>query len=192
MVVFPGHYKFMLESIKHFIDALTAPTISFTLLTILMPFLFPPTDWFDKKSRQLRFHKVWTNKGAYVISDCDLNPEIVIFATGSEVHLALEAKENLDEYQIRVINVPCWELFNKQSAEYIDSLLKYNDALLVSIEAGITDGWQKFTGRFGLNIGIDTFGESGPGFEVANHFGITTESIVKRIKDRLSLKVLSD
>tara|TARA_Y100001970_G_scaffold229419_1_gene284570 strand:- start:106 stop:1224 length:1119 start_codon:yes stop_codon:yes gene_type:complete len=57
----------MLESIKHFIDALTAPTISFTLLTILMPFLFPPTDWFDKKSRQLGFHKVWTNKGAYII-----------------------------------------------------------------------------------------------------------------------------
>ena len=67
MVAFPGHYKYMLESIKHFIDALTAPTISFTLLTVLMPFLFPPTDWFDKKSRQLGFHKVWTNKGAYVI-----------------------------------------------------------------------------------------------------------------------------
>ena len=67
MAVYPVHYKFMLESIKHFIDALTTPTISFTLLTVLMLFLFPPTDWFDKKSRQLGFNKIWTNKGAFVV-----------------------------------------------------------------------------------------------------------------------------
>jgi len=131
-------------------------------------------------------------KGAYVISECQSNPEIVIFATGSEVHLALEAKEILKEYQIRVVNVPCWELFDKQSDEYVKSLLHYKDALLVSVEAGITDGWQKYTGRFGLNIGINSFGESGPGTEVADYFGITTNSIVKKIKARMTNKVLSN
>ena len=53
----------MLDSVKHFIDFLTTPTISFTLLTVLTPLLFPPTDWFDKLSRKLRVHKLWTNKG---------------------------------------------------------------------------------------------------------------------------------
>ena len=131
-------------------------------------------------------------KGAYIISECQANPEIVIFATGSEVHLALEAKEILNQYQIRVVNMPCWELFDNQSDEYIKSLLNYKDALLVSVEAGITDGWQKYTGRFGLNIGIDSFGESGPGSEVANYFGITTDCIVDKIKERMSFKVLSN
>ena len=56
-----------MDSIKHFIDYLSAPTISFTLLTIILPFLFPPTDWFDKKSRQLGLNKIWTNKGAIVV-----------------------------------------------------------------------------------------------------------------------------
>ena len=71
-------------------------------------------------------------------------------------------------------------------------MLSYEDALLVSVEAGITDGWQKYTGRFGLNIGINSFGESGPGSEVANYFGITTDSIVDKIKERMSFKVLSN
>ena len=58
-------------------------------------------------------------------------------------------------------------------------------SLLVSVEAGITDGWQKYTGRNGLNIGINTFGKSAPGVEVAEHFGITTQNIYNKITERL-------
>ena len=80
----------------------------------------------------------------------------------------------------------CWEIFEEQSAEYKKNVLMATDkALLVSIEAGITDGWQKYTGRDGLNIGINTFGESAPGVEVAQHFGITTDSIYNKILDRM-------
>ena len=60
-----------------------------------------------------------------------------------------------------------------------------DQTLLVSVEAGITDGWQKYTGRNGLNIGINTFGESAPGAEVAEHFGITTQNIYNKIRERL-------
>ena len=126
-------------------------------------------------------------KGGYIISDVK-NPEVVIFSSGSEVSLALQAKEMLSDVSVRVINMSCWELFEEQSEEYKDSILDSGNALLVSVEAGITDGWQKFTGRYGLNIGINRYGASGPGAKVAEYFGITPESIVGKIKSRLDQK----
>ena len=125
-------------------------------------------------------------KGGYIISDCEATPEITIFSTGSEVWLSLDAKKQLPEYNIRVVNLGCWELFNEQDEAYQKSVLGSDDALLVSIEAGVTQGWERFTGRNGLNIGINTFGESAPGKEVADHFGLTPEKIVKRIQERIS------
>ncbi len=126
-------------------------------------------------------------KGGYIISDCAEDPDIIIFATGSEVWISLEAKEKLSEkYNVKVINMFCWELFEEQSDEYKNKVLSAtNNTLLVSVEAGITDGWQKYTGRNGLNIGINTFGESAPGAEVAEHFGITTKNIYNKIIERL-------
>ena len=98
-------------------------------------------------------------------------------------------RETSDYLIPKVISVPCQELFDKQSEEYKNKVLKSeNDTLLVSIEAGITDGWQKFTGRNGLNIGINTFGESGPGVDVANHFGITVDNLYQKIIDRMENK----
>ena len=83
----------------------------------------------------------------------------------------------------------CWELFEEQKDNYKDAVLySSNSTLLVSVEAGITDGWQKFTGRNGLNIGINTFGESAPGSEVAKHFGITTKGIYNKILERMEKK----
>ena len=80
----------------------------------------------------------------------------------------------------------CWELFEDQNQEYKDEVLRCNNqTLLVSIEAGITDGWQKYTGRKGLNIGINTFGESGPGVDVAKHFGITVDNLYNQIINRM-------
>ena len=78
-----------------------------------------------------------------------------------------------------------WELFDEQSCEYRESVIDRN-SLLVSVEAGITMGWQKYTGLDGINIGIDCFGESAPGKEVANHFGITSDNITSIILSRLS------
>ena len=74
--------------------------------------------------------------------------------------------------------MPCWELFEEQDKNYYDNVLACNDGtLIVSIEAGITNGWQKYTGRNGLNIGIDRFGESAPGKDVADFVGLTTNKI---------------
>ena len=126
-------------------------------------------------------------KGGYIISDCEGDPDVIIFATGSEVWISLEAKDMLsDKYNIKVINMFCWELFEEQSNEYKNNVLSSSDkTLLVSVEAGITDGWQKYTGRNGLNIGINTFGESAPGAEVAEHFGITAINVYNKITERL-------
>jgi len=126
-------------------------------------------------------------KGGYTISDCEGEPDIMIFATGSEVWISLEAKDMLsDKYNVKVVNMFCWELFEEQNNEYKQSVLSSSDkTLLVSVEAGITDGWQKYTGRNGLNIGINTFGESAPGAEVAEYFGITTQNIYNKITERL-------
>lgn len=121
-------------------------------------------------------------KGGYIISDSYSTPEIVIFATGSEVSLVLEAKELLHEFNIRVINLPCWELFDEQPEEYKSSIMNHENAFLVSVESGITAGWEKYTGRFGLNIGINRFGESAPGSDVADFFGFTPKKVADKIK----------
>ena len=120
------------------------------------------------------------------MSDCKGNPDIVIIATGSEVWVALEEADLLVNCQVRVVNIGCWELFDEQSEEYRQAVLGDDSALRVSIEAGVTLGWEHYTGINGLNIGIDSFGESAPGGEVANHFGITPEKVVGKIQKRLN------
>ncbi len=122
-------------------------------------------------------------KGGYIMQDCEGNPEVVIFATGSEVWVALEAASKLSvKWKVRVVNIPCWELFDEQPEDYRISVLGPDSALKVSLEAGITLGWEHYTGIGGLNIGIDSFGESAPGGEVARHFGLTAESVVNKIQ----------
>jgi transketolase len=125
-------------------------------------------------------------KGGYVMCNHS-NPDAMILATGSEVWIALEVQKMLTDLNIKVVNLACWELFEKQSLSYKDDVLQCSkDTLIVSIEAGITDGWQKYTGRNGLNIGINTFGESAPGKVVADHFGLNPESVANKIKDRIN------
>jgi transketolase len=123
-------------------------------------------------------------KGGYVMCDHD-NPDVMIIATGSEVWIALEVKEMLTSLNIKVVNLACWELFEDQDSSYKNNVLKCAaNTLIVSVEAGITDGWQKYTGRNGLNIGINTFGESAPGKMVAEHFKLTPEGVADKIKNR--------
>ena len=125
-------------------------------------------------------------KGGYVMQDCDGEIDVVIMATGSEVWVALGAADLLVNCNVRVINIGCWELFDEQSVKYRQAVLGNNSALRVSIEAGVTLGWEHYTGINGLNIGIDSFGESAPGGEVADHFGITPEKVVGEIQKRLN------
>jgi len=126
-------------------------------------------------------------KGGYIMVDCEGDPDVVIIATGSEVWVALDAKEILKDISVRVVNLGCWELFDEQPEDYCHKVLGPQSALRVSIEAGITTGWEHYTGLNGLNIGIDTFGTSAPGNEVADHFGLIPEKIADRISNHLKL-----
>ncbi len=126
-------------------------------------------------------------KGAYRIKDAAGPRNVVLLATGSEVAVALETAEALEEQGIGadVVSVPCMDVFEKQSENYIAGLIP-EDALIVSIEAGVTQGWERYTGRGGINIGLDRFGASGPGAKLFGHFGISAEKIVPQIIEKLS------
>jgi transketolase len=111
--------------------------------------------------------------------------ETVIFASGSEVWVAIEAAQKLAEGRgnIRVVSLPCWELFDEQPADYRRMIYSLEAKYRVSIEAGVTLGWQRFTGIDGLNIGVDTFGLSAPGDALAEHFGLTPAQVAERIAE---------
>ena len=115
------------------------------------------------------------------MKDCSSDPEIIIFCSGSEVWVGLEIAEILSSLNIRVVNLGCWKLFDEQSEDYRQDILGPQSSKRVSIEAGITTGWEHYTGLNGLNIGIDTFGESAPGNDVADYFGLIPEKVAKRI-----------
>ncbi len=123
-------------------------------------------------------------KGAYALNKVD-NPDVLLLATGSEISLAIEAAEKLaaDNIQARIISMPCWELFEKQSQEYKDQLLPPAITARVGIEAGIDQGWYKYLGLNGKFIGMSSFGASAPGNTCFEKFGITTEAVVAAAKD---------
>jgi len=110
----------------------------------------------------------------------------VLLATGSEVELALAVAEALEGQGIGsdVVSMPCWELFEAQDAAYRGDLLP-EGALLVSIEAGATLGWERYTGRAGLSIGLDRFGASAPAGDLFRRFGFRVEAIIPKILERL-------
>jgi len=124
------------------------------------------------------------SKGAYILHK-EYNPDAILFTTGSEAHLAVEICSLINK-KIQIINLPCWELFEKQDKQYISSIISNNCRKRISLEAGITTGWQKFTGIDGLNIGINEFGASAPGKDVAKHLGFVKEKITSLIEDYLN------
>lgn len=131
------------------------------------------------------------SKGAYVISDSskDLELSVILIATGSEVSLALEAKESLESEGIgtRVVSAPCLEWFTSQNAEYKESVLP-SKVSKVSIEAGSVLGWRNYVGDSGASIGIDHYGESGAGDKIFEKFGFTVSHVVSEAKRIISAK----
>ena len=121
-------------------------------------------------------------QGGYILRDTPSLPDITLFATGSEVTMALEVSELLGPSAVRVVSLPCWELFFEQPADYQKLVLGDDDGLRVSLEAGTTLGWERFTGRQGLNIGVDRFGASGTGKDVRAEVGLTVHQVVEQIR----------
>ncbi|MBM4252961.1 MAG: transketolase [Deltaproteobacteria bacterium] len=119
-------------------------------------------------------------RGAYIVHDTP-DADLLILATGSEVGLALAAAAQLKDYRTRVVSMPCWELFAEQTKTYQESVLPRTLTRRVSIEAGATLGWERFTGLQGLNIGVDHYGESAPAEVLAKEYGFTAEAICERI-----------
>ena len=124
------------------------------------------------------------SKGAYDVTNCD-NPDLILLATGSEVGLAMEVVELMQDKKIRVVSMPCWEIFEKQSENYKNSLIPKRGSMKISIEAGITMGWDKYIGSNGLSIGLDHYGASAPGKDLAEEFGFTATKVEAKIREHL-------
>ena len=123
--------------------------------------------------------------GAYVLADAGAGaPQAIVIATGSEVHVALAAREQLakDGIHARVVSMPCWEIFAEQSAEYQESVLPASVTARVSVEAGATFGWCRWIGDQGVAIGIDRFGASAPGDVSMEKFGLTPEHVAGTVR----------
>ena len=119
------------------------------------------------------------SQGGYILADTEGVPDVVLIATGSEVELAVMAREELAAHGVaaRVVSLPSWEIFDAQGAEWATTVLGAPGTPRVSIEAGTTLGWQKYTGGNGAQVGIDTYGASGPGKSVLKLYGMTKEHV---------------
>jgi len=127
-------------------------------------------------------------KGAYVLADPPKGaPDVILIGTGSEVTLCLEAIPKLtgENIRARVVSMPSWDLFEKQNPDYKDSVLPPRIAARVSVEQGVTLGWDRYVGPAGRSIGMTTFGASAPFQDLQKKFGFTVENIVAAAKDTL-------
>ncbi len=127
-------------------------------------------------------------RGGYVSLECDCAPELVLIATGSEVSLAVEAAQELNDAgtATRVVSLPSWELFDAQDAEYRAFVIPAA-AKKLAIEAASPMGWERYVGDRGAILGIDGFGASAPASELAEHYGFTVSNLVdqaRRLLDR--------
>jgi transketolase len=124
-------------------------------------------------------------RGAYVVweaQEANGQPDVILIATGSEVHLAVNAAKTLDEQGVRarVVSMPCWELFEVQPADYRDEVLPRDVKSRLSIEAGVAFGWKQWVGDEGDSISIEHYGASAPGNTVLEEFGYTVDNVVAR------------
>jgi transketolase len=127
-------------------------------------------------------------KGAYILSESEKTPQVILIGTGSEVQLLIAAQEKLKKQSIqaRVVSMPSWELFDKQDETYKEEVFPKKLKKRLAVEAGSALGWCKYVTDEGDVIGINRFGESAPGDEVMKEYGFTVENVVKRAKALLS------
>lgn len=123
-------------------------------------------------------------RGAYILKDCEGTPEVILIATGSEVGLAMQAAERLNQ-RVRVVSMPCAELFEQQDAAYRESVLPSAVRARVAIEAAHVDYWHKYVGLDGRVIGMTSFGASAPGDVLMEKFGFTVDNVVATVNELL-------
>ncbi len=126
------------------------------------------------------------HRGGYVLANVT-NPDVVIIATGSEVAIALEAKEKLQAQKInaRVVSMPCFEIFEQQEEAYKNEVLGAKNILRVGVEAAISQGWEKYLGLDGIFVGMKSFGASAKAEDLYKHFGITADAICEQVVKKL-------
>lgn len=122
-------------------------------------------------------------RGAYIVKKEKGQPDFTLFATGSELSLALEVAKALEKMgkHVRVVSMPCWALFEKQSEEYKKSIVEGSLGVRVAIEAASDFGWHRYIGRHGIAICMEGFGHSAPAADLAQEFGFTPDAIVERL-----------
>ncbi len=127
-------------------------------------------------------------RGGYILLDSDGDPEIILMATGSEVGLVLEAAGNLmsEGLRVRVVSIPCTEVFDAQPQEYRSHVLPANGAALLAVEAGARDCWWRYVGGRGDVLGMKSFGQSAPGKALMEHYGFTAEAVAGAARRVLS------
>ena len=126
-------------------------------------------------------------RGGYVLKDCEGTPELIYIATGSEVQLVMEAAEQLAAQgrKVRVVSMPCCELFDKQDAAYREAVLPSAVRARVAVEAQAAGTWWKYVGLDGRVVAMDSFGASAPAGTLFPHFGFTVENVVKQALELL-------
>ena len=139
-------------------------------------------------TRYRRSKKQDAAKGAYTVFGKE-DAEIIFVATGAEVSLAIATAKKLSDMNIRVVSMPCWKLFEKQSEAYQSQFIPAAHKI-VSIEAGSTLGWQKYTGREGLNIGLDRFGDSAPASALEVEYGFTADQVAKKLTNMAFVAII--
>ena len=125
-------------------------------------------------------------RGAYTLKRAEADRKAILIATGSEVALAVDVAKALEAEGIGadVVSMPCTELFDEQPESYRADILP-GGALRVSIEAGTTFGWERYTGMDGVRIGLDRFGASAPAEDLFPHFGFSVDAIVSKILEKI-------
>jgi transketolase len=126
-------------------------------------------------------------RGGYILKDCAGSPEAILIATGSEVQLAVAAAQQLEARgkRVRVVSMPCAELFEQQDADYREAVLPSDVLARVAVEALHADYWYKYVGLDGRVVGMTTFGESAPAGDLMRHFGFTAENVIAVAEDLL-------
>jgi transketolase len=128
-------------------------------------------------------------RGAYVFSESPQGtPDVILIGTGSELQLAADAQDKLagEGVKARVVSMPCWDLFEEQSAEYKESVLPSAVRARVAVEAGIPIGWERYVGLEGRIVGQTQFGASAPAKDVLKHFNFTAENVVAHARKSIA------